>query len=391
MPGDLHGDLLAARPDFPILERCTYLANHTLGAMHRGTPERLASFTALWATRGVLAWEDWAPEMGRAADLVAAVIGAPAGSVVLRQNVADALGALLSAVEFGPARDRIVYADEVEWPGSHYLFTRHAAYGATACPVPAALPGGLGVDTERLAAAIDERTALVYLSAVLFRTGALVDAAPVVERARQVGALVVLDAYQAAGAVPLEVAASGVDACVGGSVKYLCGGPGAGWMYVRPETAAALRPAVVGWFGHAEPFAFDFGEYREAPGVARFTGGTPGVPAAYAAAAGYQAVLDAGIGRIRERSMSLTQPLVEAVLERGWELHSPADAERRGGHVAFDPGRAEAVCAGLAERGVIVDARPGVGLRAAPHFFSTADECALLVEQVAAVRSELGR
>jgi kynureninase len=383
VPADVHPELAERRRDYPLLATKTYLASHTLGAMHTGTVARLGEYAELWSTRGVVSWDTWLPEMTRVADLVGAIIGAPPGSTVLRANVADALASLVSCLDLSGRRNRIVYADGVEWPGSHYLLGEQARFGADVVTVPISEDGGITVDESRLAGAIDGRTALVYVSAVLFRTSTVVDIAPIVEAAHAAGAIVVLDAYQGAGAVPLDVTALGVDACVGGSVKYLSGGPGAGWLYVAPSLVELLRPATVGWFGHVRPFDFSFDEVEYAPGVARFTGGTPNVPAAYAAAPGYEAILDIGVQRIRERSQALTQRLVAAAVAHGWTVNSSLDADRRGGHVAFDPGDAQRVHDRLLARGVIVDHRPGVGLRAAPHFYNTADEVDVLVDAVA--------
>jgi len=205
-----------------------------------------------------------------------------------------------------------------------------------------------------------------------------------VEKAHAAGAFVLLDAYQAAGTLPLDVASLDVDACVGGAMKYLCGGPGAGWMYVAPRLAQMLRPSQVGWFGHARPFDFDFADIDYAPGVQRFAGGTPGVAAAYAAGPGAQALLDVGVRRVRERSVSLTQPLVEAALDRGWRVNSPLDPARRGGHVSIDPGESQRVLDTLIAQGFALDFRPGLGLRVGPHFFTEAAEIESLVEAVAA-------
>ena len=377
---DSPDDLLAYRDNYPVLERSTYLVNHSLGAMHRRSAERLAEYARLWASRGVLAWHEWIPEMTRVADLVGAIIGAPPGTTVLRQNVADLVGAVASCLDFSGRRNRVVYSD-LDWPGSHYLWTEHQRFGAQVVVVPSA-GDGVQIDVERLVDAIDERTLIVPISHVLFRSAALVDVRPVVERAQAVGALVLLDAYQSAGVLPVEVVDLDVDFCVGGSVKYLCGGPGAGWMYVAPRVVETLRPAVVGWFGHRAPFDFSFDGMDFAPGVTRFAGGTPGVPAAYAAAAGYQAILDVGVRRIRERSVSLTQPLLEAALERGWTVRSPHDPARRGGHVTIDPGDGQHVYEELTARGYVVDYRPGAGVRIGPHFFTTADECAAVVDEI---------
>ncbi|NHC15804.1 aminotransferase class V-fold PLP-dependent enzyme [Motilibacter deserti] len=388
-----HEDLLQLRADHPVLSRGTYLASHTLGAMHRRTPERLAEFSTLWAERGVASWGVWGPEVRRVADLVGSIVGAPPGTTVLRQSVADLLGAVASAVDWSGPRNRVVYSD-LEWPSSHYLWTEQQRHGAEVVVVPSepdpALPDEPAIEAsvERLVAAIDERTAVVPISHVLFRTSALVDVRPVVERAHAVGALVVLDAYQSAGCVPVDVVALGVDACVGGSVKWLCGGPGAAWMYVAPHAADRLRPAAVGWWGHARPFDFEFGPMDYAEGAMRFAGGTPGVPSAYAASAGYEAVLAAGVERIRERSVSLTQPLLEDALSRGFTVRSPRDPARRGGAVAIDPGDALRVRDELLVRGFTVDARPGVGLRIGPHFYNSAEECVAVLDAVEEILRE---
>jgi len=381
----VHEDLLARRADYPILGRKTYLINNSLGAMHRGTRLRLAEYAELWETEGVVAWATWQPEMVRVADLVGAIIGAPPGTTVLRQNVADLMAAVGSCIDFTGRRNRVVYSD-LEWPGSHYLWKEHGRYGAQ--PLVVASDGdGVSLDPQRLVDAIDDRTALVAISHVLFRSSTLVDVRPVVERAHAVGALVLLDAYQSAGSMPIGVAELDVDFCVGGSVKYLCGGPGAGWMYVKPETAVELRPAQVGWWGHARPFGFEFDTVEYAPGVGRFAGGTPGVPSAYAAAPGYSAVLEVGVDRIRERSLSLTQPLLEDALARGFVVRSPVDPDRRGGHVTVDPGDSERVHDELVARGFVVDHRPRVGIRVAPHFYNSAEECAAVLAEMAAIRA----
>jgi kynureninase len=383
---DAHPELLRFRPDFPILASRTYLISNSLGAMHRRTRDRLTEYADLWETEGVVAWHTWAEEMYRVADLVGAIVGAPPGTTVMRQNVADLLGAVASAVDWSGRRNRVVYS-ALEWPSSHYLWMEHRRYGAEVVVVPGE-PDGVTLDVQRLVDAIDDRTALVPISHVLFRTSTLVDVRPVVERAHEVGALLLLDAYQSAGCLPVDVAGLGVDFCVGGSVKFLCGGPGAGWMYVEPSVAERLQPAQVGWFGHARPFDFAFGEIEYAPGRKRFAGGTPGVPAAYAAGAGYTAILDAGIERIRARSMSLTSHLVEGALARGIAVHSPQDARHRGGHVTLDPGSAEHVSHELLRRGFVVDYRPDVGIRIGPHFYNTVEECTAVLEEIVRIRRE---
>jgi kynureninase len=381
-----HADLLARRSDYPILETSTaYLVNNSLGAMHRETRDRLASFADEWQTQGASAWPTWFAEMSRVADLLGAIIGAVPGSTVLRQSVADALVAVASAVDLSGSRGRVV-TTAADWPGSHYFWTEHCRrYGGEVVVVPFEADG-VTIDEQRVADAVDERTAVVSVSLVQFRTSTVLDLEPVRDAARRHGALLVLDAYQAAGVLPVEMAARDVDICLGGSVKYLCGGPGNGWLSIRPDLAETLRPAAVGWISHERPFDFEWDAIDYAPGIGRFTGGTPNVPAAYAAVPGYQAIVDVGVERIRERSTGLTQLIVDGALERGFTVVSPTDAARRGGHVTVDPGDALHVHDELIARGYAVDYRPGSGIRIGPHFFSTEDECHSILDEMVTIR-----
>ena len=364
----MHEHLLSRREDYPVLSRKTYLASHTLGAMHRDTRTRLNAYADLWAEQGVVAWEDWAPEVRRVGDLVGSLVGAPSGTTVMRQNVADLLGDVISALDWRGPRNRVVTSD-LEWPGSLHTWSQIHRFGGEAIVVPGV--DGIELDLDAMVAAIDERTLVVECSHVLFRTSTLNDVQPLIDKAHSVGALAIVDGYQAAGTVPVDVAGLGVDVYLGGSVKYLSGGPGNGWMYVRP--GLELEPVTTGWFGQAAPFDFD-PENHYAAGVSRFAGGTPGVPAHYAAAPAYQALADIGIATIRERSQSMTQPLLESALERGFTVRSPHDPARRGGHVTIDPGDSERVHDALHAQGFVVDHRPGVGIRVSPHFYNSLDE-----------------
>jgi kynureninase len=379
-----HDHLLDRRTDYPVLATSTYLASHTLGAMHRETPERLADYSRLWGELGVVAWEDWASEVWRVADLVGSLIGAPPGTTVMRQNVADLLGDVVASLDWHGSRNRVV-TSSLEWPGSLNTWSQIGRLGGEAVVVPGD-DDGITLDVQRMVDAIDERTLLVECSHVLFRTSTLVDVKPLVQKAHSVGALVMVDGYQAAGTVPVDVSDLGCDIYVGGSVKYLSGGPGNGWMYVSPDTS--LEPVTTGWFGTARPFDFD-PELSYGEGVKRFRGGTPGVPAAYAAAPAYEALAEIGIGAVRERSQSMTQPLLEAALERGYTVRSPHDPSQRGGHVTIDPGSesvtAERVHEQLIARGFVVDHRPGVGIRVSPHFYNSLDEALACLDAMAEV------
>ncbi len=365
--------LLDYRERFPILAETTYLINHSLGAMPAAAEERLLEYARSWKTRGVRAWEEgWWEMSWTVGDQIARLIGAPPGTVSMHQNVTLAEGIVLSCFAFDGPRRRIVY-EEGNFPSVRYLY--QAQRGADIV---------VAADDEGVAEAIDERTMLVPVTHVLFKNGRIQDVESIVARAHEEGALVVLDAYQSVGTVPLDVTALGVDFAVGGSVKWLCGGPGAAWLYVRPDLAPSLEPALTGWQAHARPFDFE-PEQDYAEGAARFLTGTPNVPALYAATAGYDVIEEIGVERIRERSVEQTTLLIELLDEAGFEVGSPRDPADRGGTVVVRPPDFERVGNELSRRGVICDYRPDVGLRLGPHFFNTDDELRFAVEQISEI------
>src|SRR3954454_9090611 len=339
-------ELAEYRDRFPILEHTTYLINHSLGAMPAVAEERLAEYARMWRERGIRAWaEGWWEMPLTVGDQIGRIIGAPAGSTVMHQNVAIAEAIVLSCFRpVDPRRNRIVY-EEGNFPSVRYLYQAQPDLDVVVV-----------ADDEAVVAMIDERTLLVPISHVLFKTGEIQDVAAIVRRAHEVGAHVLLDCYQSAGVVPLDVTALGVDFAVGGSVKWLLGGPGNGWLYVRPDLAERLEPAFTGWQAHARPFAFETAmDY--ATGSARFLSGTPNVPALYAGTPGYTIVEEVGVERIRRRSEALTALLVELVDAAGFELTSPRDPERRGGSVVFRTPDFGAVLGELSARGIIADQR----------------------------------
>jgi kynureninase len=358
------------RERFPILAETTYLINHSLGAMPAAAEDRVLEYARTWSTRGVRAWEEgWWDLPLTIGDQIARLIGAPPGSVSMHQNVTIAEAVVVSCFGFEGPRRRVVY-EEGNFPSVRYLY--QAQRGADIL---------VAADAEGVVEAIDERTLLVPVTHVLYKTGEIQDVEAIVARAHEEGALVVLDAYQSVGTVPLDVTALGVDFAVGGSVKWLCGGPGAAWLYVRPDLATTLEPALTGWQAHARPFAFEV-EQDYAEGAARFLTGTPNVPGLYAASAGYDVVEEVGVERIRNRSQEQTALLVELLDEAGFPAGGPHDPERRGGTVVVQVPGSKRVNRELAERGVICDWRPDVGLRLGPHFFNTDDELRFAVEQI---------
>jgi kynureninase len=355
-------DLLAYRDRYPILRDTVYLINHSLAAMPAAAEGRLLEYARMWRERGIRAWgEGWWEMPLTVGDQIGRIIGAPPGSVVMHQNVTVAEQVVLSCFRQPGSRNRIVY-EEANFPSVRYLYEAQPDLEVVAVE-----------DDRAIVEAIDERTLLVPISHVLFKNAEIQDIEPIIRRAHEVGAHVVLDCYQSAGVVPFDVTDLGVDFAVGGSVKWLCGGPGAGWLYVRPDLAERLEPTFVGWQGHARPFAFE-PELEYAPGVRRFLTGTPNVPALYAATAGYDVIEEVGVDRIRERSLALTSLLIDLLDAAGFEVASPRDPARRGGTVLVRTPDDAAVHRELGERSIICDFRPGAGIRLGPHFYNSEDE-----------------
>jgi len=367
-------ELLDYRSEFPILEHTTYLINHSLGAMPARVEARVADYARTWRERGIRAWgEGWWDLPLTVGDQVGRIVGAARGSTVMHQNVAIAEAIVLSCFRPVGVRNRVVYERE-NFPSVRYLYEAQPDLEVVVCD-----------DDGAIVEAIDERTLLVPISHVLFKSGEIQDVGAIIRRAHEVGAHVILDAYQSAGIVPLEVTALNVDFAVGGSVKWLCGGPGNGWLYVRPDLAARLEPTYTGWQAHESPFGFEE-EMRFAAGAARFLTGTPNVPALYAATAGYDLIEEIGVERIRENSLRQTDRLIELADAAGFEVRSPRDHSRRGGTVTVHVEDFPAVHKELAERQILCDFRPGAGIRIGPHYFTSDDELELVIAQIGEIR-----
>jgi kynureninase len=373
--------LLSYRDQFPILKDTVYLISHSLGAMPSKTYERMHEYAATWATRGIRAWEEgWWEMPVTTGNKIAKIIGAPASTVVMHQNVSVCQAILISCFDLGSRRNKIVY-EALNFPSVMYVYEAHVrGSGARLVEVPS--DDGVTVDTQRMIDAIDEETLLVPISHVLFRSAYIQDVKAIVEKAHRVGALVILDCYQSTGTVPFNVTELDVDFATGGSVKWLCGGPGAGYLYVAPRHHRSFFPKVTGWMAHRAPFSFEAGEIDYAPDIHRYLHGSPGIPALYAAESGYDLINEIGVDRIRAKSMKQTARLVEMADERGWKLNSPRDATKRGGSVIIDVPGADKVVRELERRSILVDFRPGAGLRVGPHFYNTDEEIDLLVSSI---------
>ena len=374
--------LLVYRAEFPILERTTYLVSHSLGAMPRSVPDRLAEYVDTWAELGVRAWANGWWEMPlEVANEIAPLLGAAPGEVAMVPNVSIGQAMVMSALTYTAPRDRIVMT-ELDFPSVRYVYDQLAPrLGATVVVVPS--DDGVSIDEERLLAAIDERTALVAISHVLFRSAYIMDAEAICRRAHEVGAVVSLDAFHSVGVIPVDVKRIGADFLTGGVLKWLCGGPGGCFLYASPDASTRYAPAITGWQAHRRPFGFE-GEMDYADGAARWLSGTPVIPALYAATEGPRLVRRAGVDAIRAKSVRQTARLIALADERGYPVRAPRDPARRGGTVALDVPHAYEIAQFLLSRDIIVDYRPNAGIRIAPHFYTSDAE----VERVIAAIDE---
>ncbi len=373
-------ELLRWRSEFPALEKSVYMVSHSLGAMPRRTYEYLREYADLWVNKGINAWGDWLPEVDRAAQRIGRIIGAPDGTMVMATNVSQIQALIASCLEYTPARNKVVYSN-LNFPTVSYVWQAERRRGADVVVVPS--DDGIAVSTERMLEAIDERTLIVPISHVLFRSSAIKDVAAIVARAHAVGAMVLLDCYQSTGTVPFDVAKLNVDFACGGSVKWLCGGPGAAYLYVRPDRIRQFAPRTTGWFGHEKPFAFTMPEQKYADGIWRFMAGTPAVVALYQARAGVEVIAEIGVERIRAKSLRQTARIFELCDAAGYRVNTPRKPEQRGGTVCFDFDQAERVAKTLNATGFLCDHRPQSGIRVSPHFYTTDEEVERFMAEVA--------
>ena len=373
-------DLLKWRSEFPILDRTTYLISNSLGAMPRAVYDGMRAYADSWAERGVRAWEEGWWEMAvSVGDKIAPLIGAKAGEISLHQNVTLTQAVISSCFDFRGSRNKIVMTD-LEFPSIQYFYHEQRRHGACVDVVPSSDPVRLNLD--RFLAAIDETTLLVPISLVLFRSSCVVDARAIIERAHRVGAHVILDVFQAAGAIPIDVRALNVDFAVGGVLKWLCGGPGVGYLYVREDLRTKLRPSLTGWIAHRRPFGFETGAIDAREDSFRFLNGTPHIPALYACQPGLDILNQVGINAIRAKSLRMTTRLLEGAKSRGWRVNTPENPAERAGTVSIDCPHAPDVCRELLAREILVDYRPKAGVRFSPHFYNRKEECDFALSQV---------
>jgi kynureninase len=403
-----HADLLRLRDEFPLLDASVYLNTCSLGARSERSRRRLDAFLADWDELGARAWyRRWLDELDRLRDDFGALIGVAGAEIALAPSVSAALAVVASALDpihrgdpatlgrlaaagvaaGSAARARIV-TTALDFPTIGHQWLARAPLGVELVVVPS--PDGLTVPLEAIAAAVDERTALVATSHVYFTTGAVTELRPLADLCHERGALLLVDAYQATGIVPTDVAAAGIDAYVSGTLKWLFGGPGTAFAWVRPALHDALRPTTTGWFSSARQFAFAVDELDFATDGRRYELGTPSIPSAAIARGGLDVVREAGVERLGERTRDLGDLLIGLADDAGLAVRAVRDASQRGGVVAIAVPDPKPVIDALAAEGIIVDFRPGI-VRCSPAFYNTEDEVRLLVERLAAHVPALGQ
>lgn len=376
-------ELLKWRSEFPILDRTRYMISNSLGAMPRAVYDAMRAYADSWAERGVRAWEEgWWDMAVSVGDKIAPLIGAGPGEISLHQNVTIIQAIVTSCFDFRGPRNKIVLTD-LEFPSIQYFYHEQRRNGARIALVQA--PDAVRIDLDKFLAAIDETTLLVPISQVLFRSAYIVDARAIIEKAHRVGAHVILDLFQAAGTIPVNVRDLGADFAVGGVLKWLCGGPGVGYLYVREDLRAKLLPALTGWIAHQRPFGFEPGAIDPREDSFRYLNGTPHVPALYACQPGLDILNKVGTKAIREKSMQMTARLMEGAKSHGWRVNTPENPAERAGTVSVDCPHAAEVCRELLAREILVDYRPKAGVRLSPHFYNQDEECDFAIAQIAEI------
>ena len=362
------------REEFPTLASGRHLLSHSLGPVPRAARGSMLAYYDAWEHHtSEDAWAtSWWELSARVGDRIARILGGASGSVQIQPNASIALASVASCFDFSEGKRNKVVTSALDFPSMEYIWDAQRRVGARVEVVPS--EDGITIPLERILDAIDDTTALVALSHVSFRSSYRVDAQAIVERAHRHGALVLLDVYQSAGALELKATDWQVDFLIGGTIKWLCGGPACGYLYVRPDLQNDLQPRLTGWVAHAEPFAFAHAPMRYDNSVRRFSQGTPSIPALYSVQPGLQVIEEVGIKTIEAESRRRTEWMIDFALEQGWKVNSPRDVNERGGSVMIYVEDGPAMVKRLAERSVFVDSRPGVGLRMSPHFFNTDEE-----------------
>jgi kynureninase len=375
------------REQFPVLETSTYLVSHSMGAAPLGAKAALEGYFDDWATDGPEAWDRWLPRIATISDGIGAIIGATPGSLFLGPNVSALQAALATCFDFTGARNEVVY-ESLQFPSLTYVWREWERFGARVCVVGS--DDGRTIPTERIVAAITEKTAIAVLSHAYYVSGAIADIRAIQRHCRSVGAILCVDAYQTTGVYPYDVTEWDLDIVTGGSHKWLLGGPGCGWIYVKPSLLSQFRPATTGWMAHAAPFRFEDAPIRYAESMYRFGNGTPTIPGYLVAEPGHALIHSVGVARIREHNVRLTTLIAEMALERKLTVNTPLEPSQRTGWIGIDLPNAESAYKALIAQRIFLDYRPGCGLRVSPHFYTSDDDIAAFFNALDRIRKSVG-
>lgn len=385
--------LLNWRPEFPILDTCTYMISNSLGAMPRAVYDKLREFADTWATLGVAAWgkpfggnPTWWEVKGAVGDKIAPLMGAPAGSVLVHENASIANGILMSALDWSDTRRNKVVVSDMDFPSDVYSTQRMLPPHVSVQVIRTR--DGVTLPIDELLDAIDEETRLVSLSHVLFRSAYIMPAAQIVAKAHAVGAQVLLNGYHSVGIIPVDVTAMNVDFYIGGTLKWMCGGPGGVFLYVRPDLLTTLQPKITGWFAHKNPFAFDVDHFELREDFYRLANGTPGIAALYAIQPGVDVITQVGVEVIRAKSLRQTRLILDLADAAGYETRTPRLDADRAGTVTVNPPHAYEVSREMLARKFVVDFRANAGIRIAPHFYTTDDEVRATVNVIGEILAD---
>ncbi len=363
-----------ARVEFPILRTHTYLNSCSLGALSHRAEMYLDEFLGLWHTMGASAWyEHWMEKMATLRGKVEVFLGGPEGSLALVPSTSAALSTVAESVPLGSKRNRVI-CSELDFPTLAYQWSVKPNVELVVLPSP----DGIGMDLSQFAEAVDERTLFLATSHAFFRTGFLQDISALAEIAHDAGAYCVIDGYHGAGQIPFSLTETNVDFYTAGPLKWLCGGPGLSYLYVRPELIQELNPRITGWFGAANAFEFDIREFRPHDDARRFEMGTPALHTVHTALGGQEIIDEVGMDVIARRNRELVDFLVEGCADAGFSLTTPGNPDQRSAIIMIQHTDAPGAVARLADAGIIVDHRPG-HVRVSPHFYNTEEEIAFLL------------
>ncbi len=376
-----HPELLAYRAEFPILQRKTYLNSCSLGALSQRSIAGMARYLEMWNEWGAHAWyEIWLGEIAKARQKFATLIGAQLHEVAIAPSVSAAVSSIATALDYS-VRNKVVLAD-MDFPTLAYQWLVKGSLGVECRFVKS--PDRIYMPPELFESEVDEKTALVATSRVFFTSGYIQDVRAVADIAHKNGAYVLIDDYQGTGQIPINVNTMDIDFLVTGTLKWLMGGPGLSFVYIREGLLPQIQPTVTGWFGHREQFKFKTQEFEFRPEATRVEMGTPAVPTIYTANGGLDMVLEISTERICERSRYLTNDLIAQAREHGWNVHAPQEPERRSSIVMLELERPEEIVKALIDRNIITDSRPGL-LRISPYFYNTIEENALVIDAIAEI------